>query len=87
MISFMGGNRTPLEAAEMRLRLAVAESGWEHAEQDEAVEDFRREVLRDAAERIRATEARQFPGPILGAIRRVRANYYAKIIDPEAAEC
>ncbi|MFD8595396.1 hypothetical protein ACFV1L_10380 [Kitasatospora sp. NPDC059646] len=78
---------TDLEQARGWLACAVAYSGHlEHEEQDELIERFRREVLRDAAKQIRQTEADRFPGPILGAIRRMRANYYAKTIDPATEE-
>ncbi|WP_282203911.1 hypothetical protein [Kitasatospora fiedleri] len=78
---------TELEQAQGWLACAVAYGGHlEHEEQDELIENFRREVLRDAAKRVRTTEAKRFPGPILGAIRRMRANYYAKIIDPNTPE-
>jgi hypothetical protein len=34
----------------------------------------------EAVERMVAEEARRYPGPILGAIRRMRAAYYASLV-------
>ncbi|MFJ9694923.1 hypothetical protein [Kitasatospora sp. NPDC101183] len=84
MSGYFIGPLSPLEAAEAWLAAAVAAHGHlEHREQIDLIEDFRREVLRDAACRVRETEARRYPGLIWGAVRRLRAAYYAKIIDPE----
>ncbi len=75
---------TPLEEAEAWLACAVAAGGHlEHWEQDELIERFRLEVERAAAARIIDTEARRHPGAIYGAIRRIRACYYASLIFPE----
>ncbi|OKI19286.1 hypothetical protein [Streptomyces sp. CB03911] len=81
---YITGPATPLEEAEMWLACAVAAGGHlEHWEQDELIENFRREVERAAAARIIDTESRRHPGAIYGSIRRLRACYYAALIRPE----
>lgn len=44
---------------------------------DQLLDAHRAEVLREAADLIEREEAAEYPGAILGAIRRIRAGYFA----------